>query len=882
MHASLVVLMTGCLLMPSCTDTLDNSRQSNYIRFMPEVQSSWFQLSQANSESSTRAAVLPVKADDTVPIYLHTLYTDSIQSQPDEDKAETRAAPVSAANIYTSFGVLAYTYTGAWDGTQSPNYMYDVTVNKSGNVWAPSSTYYWPGETYKMRFFAYAPKGNNAYRLSGQTAGHPTLTCTVPDDVADQADLLVAASGEINGNSNIPVNLTFHHALTAVKFVCGNDMNPGVVKRVTLKNVYSQGTYDLDDQTWKDHGRTTSFTQELNKTAQGTEGEAITSEAQTFMMIPQTLPEAAKIEVTFADAKGEHTLSATLAKSVWPMGKTVTYKISISSINWEYTLSVTGTEHFTHNGGTNSYQITSYRTNSTTGTKEPAPWTAEFSTDGQNWTTRKPDWVTAFTANGNGSLEASSYDATLSSTEGITSNEHTDILRKAQPRGSASAPYDLSTGGSSNLSARNTANCYVVNAPGWYCFPLVYGNAVKNGKANTSAYISPGKGRNFLTNFINHLGNDITDPYINNNADCTVSQAELAWQDAKDLVGNISCEGSGPQAYIKFYVAPSSICQGNALITAKNAEGTIVWSWHIWVTDEDLTKTLAITNHTPKTYQLMPVYVGFCEGDRTTYPERSCFVRIKTKGGDQTFELIQDMDTFVPSNAPYYQGGRKDPFTPSNGYVKEYKTLYDASGKAYTSAPEMDDFSGNTVSGTTITAKKDIAISIQRPTTMQKMPSESYSSYMNLWNAIQNIEYKSKTPIKDQTVVKTIYDPCPPGFCLPPAILFSGMSISNKFTKVSTKIKDVADLNALYPSAHGVTIYGGLNKTGDKIFNPALGAIESTNDYQLLYLDEEADLWTASGKGTSYVFWSFTTNQAIHVGSSPKDSGLPVRGIKEQ
>ena len=337
MHASLVVLMTGCLLMPSCTDALDNSRQSNYIRFMPEVQSSWFQLSRANSEPSTRYAVLPVKADGTVPIYLHTLYTDSIQSQPD-DEAETRAAPVSAANIYTSFGVLAYTYTGAWDGTQSPNYMYDVPVSKSGNTWTPPSTYYWPGEAYKVRFFAYAPKSNNAYRLSGQTAGHPTLTCTVPDDVADQADLLVAASGEINGNSNIPVNLTFHHALTAVKFVCGNDMNPGVVKRVTLKNVYSQGTYDLDDQTWKDHGRTTSFTQELNKTAQGTEGEAITSEAQTFMMIPQTLPEAAKIEVIFADAKGEHTLSATLAKSVWPMGKTVTYKISITP-EYEFKLS---------------------------------------------------------------------------------------------------------------------------------------------------------------------------------------------------------------------------------------------------------------------------------------------------------------------------------------------------------------------------------------------------------------------------------------------------------------------------------------------------------------------------------------------------------------
>lgn len=194
----------------------------------------------------------------------------------------------------------------------------------------------------------------------------------------------------------------------------------------------------------------------------------------------------------------------------------------------------------------------------------------------------------------------------------------------------------------------------------------------------------------------------------------------------------------------------------------------------------------------------------------------------------------------------------------------------------------MDDFSGNKVSGTSVTAKKNIAISIQRPTTMQKRTRRGFSSYANLWDATQDIQYDKNTPIVDQTVVKTIYDPCPPGFCLPPAILFSGMSISNQFTQVSTKISDVADLNALYPSAHGVTIYGGLNKTGDKIFNPALGAIESTENYQLLYLDEEADLWTAGGSDQNYVFWSFTTNQVIHVGSSPKDSGLPVRGIKEQ
>lgn len=697
-------LLVWSILISSCTDDLKSSQTTDRIRFTSAIDNTWTSLATDGGEG-TRSAVSALRTEGT-PLYLHTLYTDSIQPPSAENAGDsvpvTRSAPRDIASMYGTFGVSAYAYQGTWDNTGTPNYMNDVAVSKSGNAWTPSAgSYYWPGASYTMRFYAYAPKGNSAYTFS--TSGIPTLTCAIPSDVAGQQDLLVAASGAVSGGNNEAIGLTFRHALTAVKFVCGSDMKGGTVKRVTLKGINSTGTYNP----WSDVRTPKNFSQTLDAATEG-------------------------------------------------------------------------------------------------------------------------------------------------------------------------------TGGSGDPSLRNTANCYVVNAPGWYCFPLVYGNAVKDGKTNEAAYISPRTSRYFLTNFINHLGNDITDPYINNNADCTVSQAELAWQDAKDLVGNISYEGSGPQAYIKFYVDPSSICQGNALITAKNAEGTIVWSWHIWVTDEDLTKTLAITNHTPKTYQLMPVYVGFCEGDRTTYPQRSCFVRIKTKGGDQTFELIQDMDTFVPSNAPYYQGGRKDPFTPSNGYVKEYKTLYDASGKAYTSAPEMDDFSGNKVSGTTIRAKKDIAISIQRPTTMQKMPRRS-SSYANLWDATQDIQYDKYTPIVDQTVVKTIYDPCPPGFCLPPAILFSGMSISNQFTEVSTKVSDVADLNALYPSAHGVTIYGGLNKTGDKIFNPALGAIESTNNYQLLYLDEEADLWTSTGgSNRNYVFWSFTTNQVIHVGSSPKDSGLPVRGIKEQ
>lgn len=85
-----------------------------------------------------------------------------------------------------------------------------------------------------------------------------------------------------------------------------------------------------------------------------------------------------------------------------------------------------------------------------------------------------------------------------------------------------------------------TANCYVVNAPGRYSLPLVYGNAidfVKNptdGK-NASAYTSQASGTYVLNTFVNHLDAPITDPYIYNNADCTPTMAVLVWQDEENL-----------------------------------------------------------------------------------------------------------------------------------------------------------------------------------------------------------------------------------------------------------------------------------------------------------------------------------------------------------
>ena len=317
----------------------------------------------------------------------------------------------------------------------------------------------------------------------------PRISVTVPEEVSQQEDLLVARSSELGGNSNTAVALTFNHALTAVRFVCGNDMREGTVKQVRLKNVYSRGTYNMGTQTWSGLDTPASFSQALDKVTTGTADEALTSEAQTFMMLPQRFPEGAQIEVLFTDdTHTGHTLIADIKGSEWPMGKTVTYKISSSSLNWTYTLDVTALADFTYTGGTQQYCVTSYRQNAQ-GEKEAAEWTAQYAEDGTTWTDTKPVWLTAFTASGTGGEFAQPCDATVEAQTGISNDLHENALKAATAKGSETTPYNLSNNTGGN-TVENTANCYVVNAPGYYSLPLVYGNAIKNSATNASAYTS--------------------------------------------------------------------------------------------------------------------------------------------------------------------------------------------------------------------------------------------------------------------------------------------------------------------------------------------------------------------------------------------------------
>ena len=259
------------------------------------------------------------------------------------EQALTRATPVGKDNFYDKFHVLAY-----WSKNSTPVDQFYMNTNASnvaasvgtGAIWSTEQIYYWPGADHSFQFYAWAPTDAGGL-TTPSSPQEKSLAYTVPEAAADQKDIVVATTDEIQGDNNAAVPLTFKHICTAVRFAVGSQMQPGSIKSVVLKGVKNAGTYDMATGTWTlDNTATTDFSQDLNKSMNGneTDGTVITSDAGTFMMLPQRLLAGATVEVVFVNANNEkRTLTASIGNAVWTMGTTVTYKLSITP---EYEMSI--------------------------------------------------------------------------------------------------------------------------------------------------------------------------------------------------------------------------------------------------------------------------------------------------------------------------------------------------------------------------------------------------------------------------------------------------------------------------------------------------------------------------------------------------------------
>ena len=847
---------TAMLLPSACSEdpTADNALSGPMLRFEVVDRHGWQTPSQSRSAGDATDSTTLLHPDifilqrggefpaaDT--LFLHAMVTDGIGSDRSGAKEpQTRATPVEEDTFYESFGVLASAYTGSWSETSClMDYMYNVEVTKASG-W--TTNYFWPGGGRKVRFFAYAPYGGSGVVLSAKTkAGAPTITYTVPEEVADQQDLLVAAPAAMDGAASATASLPFEHVLTAVRFVTGDDVLEGNITKITLKGVYGSAVHTMGASEWGDYGATATFAQSCSVDVDGSADQEITAAKATFMMLPQTLPAGATIEIVYTDKLSNtlRTLTASIAGSQWPMGKTVTYRISTTSISVVPTFKVTAPDAFTYTGGSKNYGVTSYATVSRPGdaTKIVAvPWIAEFVEEDGNGgynVIDRPDWLTDFTESGAGSNSLGVvFSAAIAAQNSRVSNPHNDRLMAAAP---VSGTYDLSTKG--GTTPMNTANCYVINAPGAYSLPLVYGNAIKDGTTNSSAYISRASGDYVLKTFVNHLDKPITDPYIYNNANCTPKDAVLVWQDEEDLVTRIAL--SSDKHNITFVVNQATIKQGNAIIAVRNSSGQIMWSWHIWVTDYKLGDGIkTVTNYQNVQYRMMPVNIGWCDIANKIYDARSLKVRFTQTitGASQVITLSQTSYAIrITGNNPYFQFGRKDPIMT---VIQEDNA----------SAQIKPCYSGS-YSFEILSAPVSVGKAIQNPHVHYAKLSSDWCStmYYNLWSA----NAAKAGELNDNAVVKTIYDPSPAGYHLPASRAFTGFTYdgssiyaigfsSTSYNSPYTSSDDIANNFGWEFYCNKMTGKGSYDTSGGTIFFPVSGS--------------RVDAGIATGIGTFVGCWS--------------------------
>lgn len=295
-----------------------------------------------NSADGYTAARYTLRSDNSADtLCVRAVVTDGIGND-NAGRPATRAA--MQTSMYDEFKVVAQ-YKKADGSINSQLYM-NETAKRSGSLWSPNSTYYWP-EKGQLRFFAWAPTDatlDESPIYPQENVKMTTLKYTASTDLTKQRDLVAAATGELSNNSTTcaPVNLQFKHICTAVIIKTGETMAEGTIKSVKITKVRNSGTYDMATAAWDLNETTADYTvsPDLATTGATADGTKLNAEDATFMLLPQKLGADSKLEVVFHDniSGNDRKLSASLDGAVWPMGKTVTYRLSITP---EYELKFT-------------------------------------------------------------------------------------------------------------------------------------------------------------------------------------------------------------------------------------------------------------------------------------------------------------------------------------------------------------------------------------------------------------------------------------------------------------------------------------------------------------------------------------------------------------
>ena len=808
---------------------------------------------------------------------------------PTKADARTRADIIKTATLgdFSSTGIRG---TSATSILSTPEWFKAQKTKSNGELYSPIR---WAFSQPYARFFAVHPAKENYSKMTINDMAAadiaPSVDFEVEPNVKNQKDFMTACTGDVHYATrgvHPTTSLDFRHALTGIRFAVGQNLSWNkIIDKVEIQNAVMKSKYTLSKDfngtgaAW-DHSADTRGTATLsgvsvstskspNTTIMGNAGDNF-----TFYMIPQVLTgKNVKVNVHCTDG----TVIDVVLKGEWKAGTTRTYKLSQTNSTWQYVLTPTNPSRAAEYDETTSqpYGITSYREDPVTHTKQAVAWKViGYSEDnGTTWTTNKPAWMTALSKeSGDGGTAAEQGTATLTKDIKDLLKERNDGLKNATPLGTAAAPYNLSNS-TGAAAVQNTANSYLISAPGHYRIPLVYGNAIENGATNANAYISHAAAgnSNVLYNFKDHAGANITDPWIektHGGANSGIDGAKVVWADAADLVHSPSITHVGGEGFLDFEVTAADIQSGNAVVAVTKGSGaskTVLWSWHLWFAPKDALDKIKVTNHQNKNYDFTKEALGWklIQWSGSTYSSaRTVKVKVEqtvaNNGTKQeaVINITQNPGSVKKGATTLYQFGRKDAFP----------------GVDETQLPQgsINKNAGDNMS---------ITNGIQHPNFYYTGGSNWNSNYgyYNLWSADNTVTGDWNVG-NDNPVVKTVYDPSPVGFKMPANNAFTGFTANGQ--NEGTMNVDGTNVGQTFSNNFGHNFWTSSSKTATINF-PASG-FRFSKDGSLTDVGNSGYYWLAVPNGLNNgcdLLFHFSNVRPLS--NDARDFGFAVRPVSE-
>lgn len=748
------VLQLAIMLLVSCADRLgiDNgAADGNVVRFAPAIsEMNDLQPSAATRAMAKKHVVRLGRAQGTPQLYLH------IEPELEMEGGARQTDGTRAA--YTTNNTISKLYFSIYKENDPAGQPFvEKGLTTKADNWMTTTE--WPhGSGQKFKVYSISPfepsftdptigSVANADQVSYATA--PVLSYTMPD-LASQADIVYAESEALDPKVSHVITMNYRHLFSGIALAEGSMISGLKVKTVEIKGLYGKGRCDLNggNITWtiEDESVKKDYTLTKDYISVGRNPNLITpTDRAELMVIPQTAPDGATVTVTLELTNGqERKLTASLAGTKLERGVVYWLILSTHAINWRYTLNVSQSSFDTpYNGGTAAITVNSWRTSANNDgsapTQEAEAYKIEYSTDnGTTWSDTAPTWLTGVPTYVSGTQSNNTSITTGAQTNSETKTHSGNLQGKAAVSNYDLSQYDVD---GKPLHAQCTANCYVIHGPGTYRIPCVYGNTLKLGNYNGYAvdYMDEsGKGEAF----VNYNGDRITE----SNYKFTPASAAVLWPSTSGVISNADVTlGNDGMSYVTFTVDKTNLQQGNAVIAAYNSSGTVMWSWHLWITDATLTSPYN---------DFLTQNLGWVSSSDSYnhYPARSVRLRIKQTNPLSDAEPVVitvnqtegnvDIDPSAGS-CLYYQWGRKDPFRGSD--ITEDNS---ALGTRWGQIP--------------------LYLSIQYPTTpllYYYSNSDRYDWTSDHYNVLWNARYSTQqisTPVE-----KSVYDPSPYGFRAP-------------------------------------------------------------------------------------------------------------------